>query len=180
MLFHPLTVYTHMPTRLGTVHLAASPIGLCGLWFSDQRHRPPQLTGDAPPWPGDARHPVLQAAQEQLTRYLDNRLRVFDLPLDLSSGTPFQQSVWRELLALPCGATSSYGEIARRIGKPQAVRAVGAAVGRNPLSVVVPCHRVLGGQGQLTGYAGGLDRKVALLSGESAWPVAAADAQVPA
>lgn len=87
----------------------------------------------------------------------------FDLALDLGGGTPFQQAVWQALLRIPRGQTASYGALARSIGKTQAVRAVGAAVGRNPLSVVVPCHRVLGSDGSLTGYAGGLERKQALL-----------------
>ena len=87
----------------------------------------------------------------------------FDLALDLGGGTPFQQAVWQALLRIPRGQTASYVALARSIGKPQAVRAVGAAVGRNPLSVVVPCHRVLGSDGSLTGYAGGLERKQALL-----------------
>jgi methylated-DNA-[protein]-cysteine S-methyltransferase len=107
---------------------------------------------------------VLLAAQAQLADYFAARLTVFDLPLGLVSGTAFQQAVWRALLEIAPGATVSYGELARRIGKPQAVRAVGAAVGRNPLSIVVPCHRVVGANGALTGYAGGLERKVALLA----------------
>ena len=92
------------------------------------------------------------------------------MPLD-AQGTPFQQAVWRALLAIPSGATTSYGALARALGSPTAVRAVGAAVGRNPLSVVVPCHRVLGADGSLTGYAGGLDRKTALLTLENALPL---------
>jgi len=111
---------------------------------------------------------VLRAAASQLTDYVEGRRRVFDLPLDLSHGTAFQQAVWQELRAIPRGATLSYGAISQRLGRPMATRAVGGAVGRNPISVVVPCHRVVGASGALTGYAGGLDRKRALLALESA------------
>ena len=93
---------------------------------------------------------------------------MFTLALDWTGGTTFQQSVWQGLRAIPAGTTCTYGAIAQAIGKPAAVRAVGGAIGRNPLSIVVPCHRVIGSNGQLTGYAGGLPRKVALLQLESA------------
>ena len=109
---------------------------------------------------------MLQAAQAQLAAYFAGTRRSFDLPLDLERGTAFQQSVWRALLQIPYGATLSYGALGAVIGKPSAVRAVGAAVGRNPVSIIVPCHRVLGAHGALTGYAGGLERKTALLQGE--------------
>ena len=112
----------------------------------------------------------LRAAARQLAQYLAGTRQAFDLPLDLSGGTPFQQAVWRALLAIPSGATTSYGALARALGSPTAVRAVGAAVGRNPISIVVPCHRVLGAGGALTGYAGGLARKQALLRLEGAPP----------
>jgi len=107
---------------------------------------------------------VLRAACQQLAEYFASERTVFDLPLGLLAGTTFQRSVWEALRAIPCGKTTSYGALARDIGRPHAVRAVGAAVGRNPLGIVVPCHRVLGSQGALTGYAGGLDRKRALLA----------------
>jgi methylated-DNA-[protein]-cysteine S-methyltransferase len=102
--------------------------------------------------------------QVQLAEFFEGRRRHFDLPLDLGGGTDFQQTVWRSLLQIAPGTTTAYGELARRIGKPLAVRALGAAVGRNPISIIVPCHRVVGAGGALTGYAGGLDRKTALLS----------------
>jgi len=101
-----------------------------------------------------------------LQRYFAGTLMSFDLPLDLL-GTPFQRSVWQALLRIPAGRTCSYGELAHAIGKPAAARAVGAAVGRNPVSLVVPCHRVLGAGGALTGYAGGVERKRALLELEA-------------
>ncbi len=154
---------THHATPLGRVLLAATPQGLAGLWFEGQRPHP-----DASRWRRAPAHPVLVQARRQLDDYFAGRRTQFDLPLDLQRGTAFQQSVWRALLAIPCGGLSTYSALGRAIGKPLAVRAVGAAVGRNPLSVVVPCHRVLGADGSLTGYAGGLERKSALLRLEGA------------
>jgi len=168
MQFHPHTVQARTDTPLGPVRLAASPAGLAGLWFEGQRHEPTlQLHGTAA-WADAPGHPVLREAARQLQQYLRGERAGFDLPLDLSGGTPFQQAVWRALLAIARGTTTSYGALGRQLGRPLAVRAVGAAVGRNPLSVVVPCHRVLGADGGLTGYAGGLDRKTALLALEKA------------
>jgi methylated-DNA-[protein]-cysteine S-methyltransferase len=141
--------------------LACSDLGLCGVWFEGQRHGPPAQVVQG--WQTAPEHPVLQAAAAQLQDYFAGRRTVFDLPLDLSRGTAFQQAVWQALLAIAAGAHQSYGQLASRLNKPQAVRAVGAAVGRNPVSIIVPCHRVLGSTGQLTGYAGGLERKRALL-----------------
>jgi methylated-DNA-[protein]-cysteine S-methyltransferase len=138
--------------------LAASPRGLAGVWFDGQRHMP-----DGSRWALQADHPVLAMAARQLGDYFAGRRHRFDLPLDLGRGTPFQQSVWQALLAIPRGERISYGLLSQRIGRPAAVRAVGAAVGRNPVSIVVPCHRVLGADGSLTGYAGGIERKTALL-----------------
>lgn len=148
------------------MRLAASPAGLAGAWFvTGQRHLPPddRIAG----WPTAPDHPLLLAAGEQLGAYFRSERQGFDLPLDLSSGTAFQQSVWQALRAISPGRTRSYGEVAQGIERPAAVRAVGAAIGRNPLSVIVPCHRVVGAGGALTGYAGGLDRKAALLRLES-------------
>ena len=168
MHYHPHTVQARADTALGPVRLAASPTGLCGIWFEGQRHEPsPQLYGGAA-WAEADGHPLLQAATGQLQQYMRGERDGFDLPLDLAGGTPFQQEVWQALLAIGRGATRSYGELSQHLGRPRAVRAVGAAVGRNPLSVVVPCHRVLGADGSLTGYAGGLDRKAALLTLENA------------
>lgn len=168
MLYHPHTVQTRADTALGPVRLAATPLGLCGVWFEGQRHEPShQLYGDSA-WAEASHHALLQEATGQLQRYLRGERQGFDLPLDLSGGTPFQQEVWRALLAIGRGGTRTYGHISQQLGRPRAVRAVGAAVGRNPLSVVVPCHRVLGADGSLTGYAGGLARKAALLTLEGA------------
>ncbi len=103
----------------------------------------------------------------ELDEYFAGRRRAFDLVL-APAGTPFQLAVWEELRRIPFGGTTTYGELARRVGRPTAARAVGAAVGRNPISIIVPCHRVVGSDGALTGFAGGLDRKRALLALERA------------
>jgi methylated-DNA-[protein]-cysteine S-methyltransferase len=155
-------VWTETTTCLGTITLAATPKGLAGVWFVGQRHSPQGPIGRR-----DDRHPELLRAQQQLQEYLAGTRREFSLQLDLESGTPFQQSVWRALLQIPIGATRSYAAIGAQLGKPAAARAVGAAVGRNPISIVVPCHRVVGANGALTGYAGGLDRKAHLLALEA-------------
>lgn len=155
---------THHATPLGPVLLAATPLGLAGLWFDGQRHHP-----DTTGWPiGDgAGHAVLAQARAELDAYFAGRAHAFTVPLDPLRGTPFQRAVWAALQAVPRGLPTTYAALARAIGAPAAVRAVGAAVGRNPLSVVVPCHRVLGSDGSLTGYAGGLARKRALLALEA-------------
>lgn len=158
MKFDPTLVSTRCDSPLGPLILATSRMGLAGIWFDDQRHLP-----EVRDWPTQDHHPVLQRAKAQLAEYFEGRRQHFDLPLDLQAGTAFQQAVWQALLTIAPGHVSSYGAIGRQIGRPAAVRAVGAAVGRNPLGIVVPCHRVLGSNGSLTGYAGGLDRKVALL-----------------
>jgi methylated-DNA-[protein]-cysteine S-methyltransferase len=157
------TVQTRWASPLGEMALAASRVGLVGLWFINQRHAPLALNGPGA-WPHDDANPLLQLSIRQLAAYFAGQRQRFELPLDLSGGTAFQQSVWRALLAIDYGCTLSYGDISRQIGKPLAVRAVGAAVGRNPVSLIVPCHRVLGQGGALTGYAGGLGRKTALLA----------------
>jgi len=157
--------HTVIATPLGELRLACTPQGLCGAWFvHEQRHAPPEalftLEQAAP------EHPLLREAAQQLQAYFDGRLQRFDLALDLSAGTDFQQAVWQRLCDIGHGQLARYGDIAHRLGKPQASRAVGAAVGRNPVSIIVPCHRVLGSGGALTGYAGGLWRKQALLRTE--------------
>jgi methylated-DNA-[protein]-cysteine S-methyltransferase len=143
---------------LGRMTLAASSTGLAGVWFNDQKHMP-----DVSRWPVQNDHPVLLQAMAQLQAYFAGTRQTFDVPLDTRRGTPFQQQVWQALLDIPAGQTTSYGTLSQRIGKSKAVRAVGAAVGRNPISIIVPCHRVLGADGSLTGYAGGLGRKTSLL-----------------
>lgn len=166
MKFKSSTIHSmHFDSALGGITLAATDQGLAGVWFDRQRHSP-DMTG----WLRDDDHPVLREAARQLDDYFSGRRQHFELPLDLSHGTAFQQSVWRALLEIPSGRTTSYGALSAGVGKPAAVRAVGAAVGRNPISVIVPCHRVVGSNGSLTGYAGGLERKSALLELEGAHP----------
>ncbi|MEO6319868.1 MAG: methylated-DNA--[protein]-cysteine S-methyltransferase [Polaromonas sp.] len=168
MKFDKSIVQTSVPSPLGTITIAASAKGLTGLWFAEgQRYLPTELTGSTA-WPEDANQPVLKQASQQLGEYFAGQRRHFDVPLDLACGTAFQQSVWQALLAIAQGETVSYGEVSRRIGNPAAVRAVGGAVGRNPVSIIVPCHRVMGSKGTLTGYGGGLARKTALLRLEGA------------
>lgn len=162
MKFDASLVYSASSSPLGAIWLAATDRGLAGMWFDGQRHSP-----DRSSWtvcPDSHQHPVLNAAVQQLQAYFAGTSLQFDLPLDLRGGTAFQQTVWQALLGIPLGQTTSYGELSKSIGKPLAVRAVGTAIGRNPISVIVPCHRVLGADGSLTGYAGGLDRKMALLT----------------
>lgn len=152
-------------TPLGPLTLARTARGLCGAWFGDQRDRPSATSFAAERHrPDDA---LLRRACEQLQAYFSGKRPAFDLPLDLTGGTPFQQAVWQALRHIPFGQTGSYRDVAMWLGKPSAARAVGGAIGRNPLSIIVPCHRVLGSGGQLTGYSGGLWRKQALLKLES-------------
>ena len=162
MKFDSSIVQTRFESPLGSIIIAATDKGLAGLWFDGQRHLPPELAGPIA-WPASPDHPVLKEVIRQLTDYFAGKRTQFDVPLDLAYGTAFQQSVWQALLKIPQGGTASYSEVSARIGKPAAVRAVGAAVGRNPVSIIVPCHRVMGAGGALTGYAGGLHRKSALL-----------------
>ena len=169
MKFNSSIVQSQFQSPLGPMTLAATQAGLAGVWFDGQRHLPPELA-TATSWPKDANHPILQETAMQLAQYFAGNRCDFDVLLDLSGGTEFQQLVWQALLAIPAGRTTSYGRISQNISKPTAVRAVGAAVGRNPISIVVPCHRVLGSDGSLTGYAGGIDRKTALLRLEGALP----------
>jgi methylated-DNA-[protein]-cysteine S-methyltransferase len=170
MKFDASIVQTRVPSPMGDMVLAATRTGLAGAWFTDQRHRPEALDFKNVPhaWPQQDSHPTLRMAANQLGEFFAGKRKTFDLPLDISGGTEFQQSIWRALLLIPYGKTCSYGDIGRQIGNPAAVRAVGAAVGRNPLGLIVPCHRVLGSDGSLTGYAGGLHRKTALLALEGA------------
>jgi methylated-DNA-[protein]-cysteine S-methyltransferase len=153
----PLAAQARIDSPLGPLRLAATERGLAGLWFEDQAHHPGELEASEDPG-----QPHIARTAAELRAYWCGEAVVFSAPLDLL-GTAFQQQVWQALRALPRGATCSYGELAASIGRANAVRAVAAAVGRNPLGIVVPCHRVLGRDGSLTGYAGGLERKRALL-----------------
>ena len=153
---------------LGDMILAASAKGLCGAWFAGQKHLP-----DFSAWTNAERNPLLKETRQALSGYFASTRQTFDLPLDLAAGSEFQQKVWRALQRIAPGKTTTYGDIARRIGKPSSVRAVAAAIGRNPLSIIVPCHRVIGRDGSLTGYAGGLQCKAALLALEAGYPASA-------
>lgn len=150
---------------LGPMLLVMDDVALAGLYFLGQKHFPPDLPAGA----ANAQDSLAQKALRQLDAYFQGERTAFDLPLS-PQGTAFQRAVWDGLLAIPYGRTITYGELARQLGRPQSVRAVGAAVGRNPLSILIPCHRVIGADGSLTGYAGGLDRKRALLELENKLP----------
>ncbi len=151
--------YELCSSPLGDLLLVADGEQLTGLHFIDQKYLPAR-DGD---WYHEPTLPVLVETQRQLEEYFTGTRQRFELPL-APMGTPFQQRVWRALLEIPYGATTTYGEIAQHLDSPLASRAVGAANGRNPIGIVVPCHRVIGSQGELTGYAGGLHRKQALLA----------------
>ncbi len=163
MFSQQMVVQSGFDSPLGRMILAATPSHLVGCWFDGQSHQP---SPDA--WPVDDRHPILMNTKAQLSAYFANPATPFDLPLDLSSGTVFQQAIWRALMGIATGQTSSYGALSAQIGKPAAVRAAGGAIGRNPFTIIIPCHRVIGAGGALTGYAGGLARKTTLLKHEGA------------
>jgi methylated-DNA-[protein]-cysteine S-methyltransferase len=160
---------TH-PTPLGTMTVAATARGLVGCWFEDDKHPPSregwQPLGDGTPATAQR---ILKKTSQQLDRYFKGtNVDPWhqDIPIDFVHGTPFQRSVWQALLGIARGQSQTYAQIAQQVGRPAAVRAVGSAIGRNPISILVPCHRVLGSNGSLTGYAGGLHRKQALLQHE--------------
>lgn len=148
--------YTTFNSPLGKMTIQANDDGLMGAWFETQTTQPQDLGKK------DPKHPILILTINQLQEYFSHRREMFQLPL-AAKGTEFQQQVWQALKTIPYGETWSYQQLAEAIGNPKAVRAVGLANGKNPISVIVPCHRVIGKQGKLTGYAGGLDRKAALL-----------------
>lgn len=155
-----MVYYIEHDSPLGPLILAATDSGLCGLYFDKHRY----FKGTAG-WLRSPAHSHLLDASSQLDEYFAGKRIAFDVPLDMR-GTEFQRAVWRELLSLPFGQTTSYQTIAQRIGRPQAVRATGTAIGRNPVCIFVPCHRVIGASGGLSGYAGGLERKHYLLGFE--------------
>ncbi|MFE9560808.1 methylated-DNA--[protein]-cysteine S-methyltransferase [Streptomyces sp. NPDC006487] len=155
--------HTVVDSPYGPLTLVAADGVLCGLYMTGQRHRPAEesfgerVTAGEEPFPEVVR---------QLTAYFAGELTAFDLPVRLE-GTDFQRSVWEQLVRIPYGQTWSYGELAAELGKPNASRAVGLANGKNPVGIIVPCHRVIGASGSMTGYGGGIDRKVRLLAFES-------------
>jgi methylated-DNA-[protein]-cysteine S-methyltransferase len=155
--------YKIVESPIGKLKLVASDKGLVAiLWENDRPSR--VRLGEVVE---DVRHPVLVEVERQLGEYFAGRRREFSVALDMR-GTRFQRDVWEALLAIPFGETRSYGQLARQLGNPRATRAVGAANGRNPVSIIVPCHRVIGSSGKLTGFAGGLDVKARLLNLEDA------------
>ncbi|MEH0518458.1 methylated-DNA--[protein]-cysteine S-methyltransferase [Streptomyces stelliscabiei] len=152
--------HTVVDSPYGPLTLVADDDGvLCGLYMSEQRHRPPQENF------GPRDDSLFAGAEQQLTAYFAGELREFTLELRLH-GTPFQRLVWERLVSIPYGETRAYGDLADDLGNPKASRAVGLANGRNPVSIIVPCHRVVGSDGSLTGYGGGVERKRRLLDFE--------------
>ncbi|MEU5281906.1 methylated-DNA--[protein]-cysteine S-methyltransferase [Streptomyces asoensis] len=158
--------HTVTDSPYGPLTLVADDGVLCGLYMAGQRHRPPQESF------GPRDDSPFGEAEEQLEAYFAGELTRFRLELRLD-GTPFQRSVWAGLRRIPYGETRTYGELAAELGAPNASRAVGLANGRNPIGIIVPCHRVVGAGGGLTGYGGGLDRKRRLLDLENGTPVSA-------
>jgi O-6-methylguanine DNA methyltransferase len=153
--------FTEMDTPIGILRICGTEKGLTGLFMEEHRHGPED--SDQRAWQRD--ETLFAEACAQITDYFAGRRTTFDLALDREAlgGTPFQTRVWQELEKIPYGATISYGELAKRIDNPAAVRAVGLANGKNPISIIVPCHRVIGANGSLTGYGGGMERKRWLL-----------------
>ena len=154
--------YDFLLTSLGKMLLASDGDALMGAWFEGQRYEPSR----GPSWERRRNLPILLHAGAELNEYFAGARTEFTLPL-APHGTPFQRDVWRAIAAIPYGETAAYRDLASRIGRPASIRAAGAATGRNPLSIVVPCHRVVGSAGSLTGYAGGIERKSRLLALES-------------
>ncbi|MGY1579475.1 methylated-DNA--[protein]-cysteine S-methyltransferase [Streptomyces sp. MN13] len=159
--------HTVIDSPYGPLTLVADDGVLCGVYMENQRHRPPEDTFGEPatgPSTGPSTAPFAEA-EEQLEAYFAGERTEFTLPLRLH-GTPFQRTVWEHLRTIPYGETRTYGQLADALGNPKASRAVGLANGRNPVGIIVPCHRVVGADGSLTGYGGGLDRKRRLLDFE--------------
>jgi methylated-DNA-[protein]-cysteine S-methyltransferase len=147
----------------GAMLLVANDAGLAGVYFNRQRHWP-KWTAECTK---DPKHPVLRQAKRELAEYFAGRRKRFSVKL-APQGTPFQLAVWKAIASVDFGQTLPYAELARRAGCPGSARAAGAATGRNPLGIIVPCHRIVGSNGLLTGYAGGLQKKRALLALEGA------------
>jgi methylated-DNA-[protein]-cysteine S-methyltransferase len=158
-----------MSSPLGPLWVCATAVGVCGLGFGEgprdgevRRMARYGIACETVAGAESGSAPALAAVAAQLAAYFDRRLHAFDVPLDLR-GTPFQKAVWEELLTIPYGKTLTYGEVAMEIERPRAFQAVGQANGANPVAILVPCHRVVGQNGALTGYAAGVERKAALL-----------------
>jgi len=164
-----VTTFRRFACPVGELVLTASDVGLTGIYFPTSRHGPPRVERED--WVEDdgrgAAGAILARACQQLQEYFAGTRTAFDVPLAVS-GTTFEQRVWELLRAIPYGTTTSYGALAHRLGDPRATRAVGAANGKNPIPIIVPCHRVVGARGELTGFGGGIDRKRWLLEHEGA------------
>lgn len=154
--------FIEIPSPIGQLTLVTSQRGLMAIYMEE--HTKP--AGDRTLWSENPSHPILNETKKQLDSYFTSTRREFDLPLDII-GTPFQKAAWHALMEIPYGETRSYAQQATLCGKPRAVRAIGTANGRNPLSIIIPCHRVIGKDGSLTGYGGGLQRKHFLLELEA-------------
>jgi methylated-DNA-[protein]-cysteine S-methyltransferase len=154
--------YDTINTPIGELMLVATDSKLAGIYFVGCDHLP----ATHKQWQRDNRHPIFRQAKEQLEEYFAGKRTAFSLPLHFA-GTGFQERVWRRIALIPYGKTISYADLAREAGNPKAIRAAGTSTGRNPLSIVIPCHRVIGKNGAITGYAGGLDKKRRLLELEN-------------
>lgn len=157
--------YDLLESPYGRMLVVATGMRLCGVYFEGQKYHP----GVGAQWRHDPRHAPLQQARRELAEYFGGERTRFEVAL-APEGTPFQLGVWRAIATVAFGETITYNELARRAGAPGSARAAGAATGRNPLTIVIPCHRIVGSDGSLTGYAGGLERKRALLAAEARIP----------
>lgn len=157
-----MNYYLDYSSYICNLCLVANNNGLVGVYFDQHAHHQHDDR-----WLFKASHPILLQTAKQLDEYFDGTRKIFDIPLGQTIGTAFQQQVWSTLHSIPYGETWSYAQLAQAIGNPNAVRAVGAANGRNPLSIIVPCHRIIASSGAMQGYAGGVDNKVRLLQHES-------------
>lgn len=157
-----MRTYDYYQSPHGRMLLVANDEGLAGVFFERQKHHPKRKTD----WKKDPNHRVLRQAKRELVEYFSGKRKGFQVAL-APEGTPFQRSVWKAISTVGFGETIAYGELARRAGHPGSARAAGAATGRNPIGIIVPCHRIVGANGALTGYAGGLAKKRALLALET-------------
>ena len=153
-----MLAYDDYHSPQGPMLITATPKGLAGVYFKGQKHFPKKRE-----WRRDPRNPVLREAKRELDEYFARKRTRFEVPLD-PQGTAFQRKIWKAIAKVSFGRTLTYGELAKRAGRPGSARAAGAATGRNPIGIIVPCHRIMGSDGSLTGYAGGLPRKRALLA----------------
>jgi methylated-DNA-[protein]-cysteine S-methyltransferase len=160
-----MKVFCYVDSPIGRLMLTSDGTALTGLYMNLYRNKPTKLPTLEDDWLQNATIDPLPAAARQLKEYFAGTRQEFDLPLS-ATGTDFQKRVWRELTKIPFGQTRSYGQLAKRLGNPNGSRAVGLANGRNPIAIIVPCHRVIGADGSLTGFGGGIDRKQWLLTHE--------------